>query len=453
VTLLGSAINSSLNIKSVPEDVWFYYARALQLDGNFTQAADAYNKFIKIAGRKTSAEYEVQMYLVQCSNRQGALSTEQVEPAFAEATAGKAEPKQDGSELRPKTTDEMKSVVAGQTDKGTTEVQDSKSVIPEKYDDKLKEAVKKQHEADSISRIALWVRKETEAAPPMKKEEMQQKADDYENKAAAKQAEADSVFLLMEQNTNHAAVKDSVTSQPVPRHMLSVFELRSEPAYNNKNPIPVDVGSQAGLVYSIQIAAFRNPVQPSIFKGLYPLYGKKRAETGVTYYYAGLFRKLSDARQALPKARDAGFADAFVVAMMDDTQISMERAALLEKEWSAKPLFVPELQIRVKENASAADTLPVGTLMFRAEVMRSKKPVKPEIIEKIELLAGARGFDMIKNSDGETVFLIGNFITFESADEYVSLLIRNGYNMARVAAYVGIYEIPIEAAKELINRL
>ena len=55
----------------------------------------------------------------------------------------------------------------------------------------------------------------------------------------------------------------------------------------------------------------------------------------------------------------------------------------------------------------------------------------------MELLAGTRGLDMIKNNQGETVYLIGNFITFESADEYVSLLIRNGYSTARVAAYVG----------------
>ena len=95
----------------------------------------------------------------------------------------------------------------------------------------------------------------------------------------------------------------------------------------------------------------------------------------------------------------------------------------------------------------------MGTLTFRAEAIRSKKPVKPEAIEKMELLAGTRGLDMIKNNQDETVYLIGNFITFESADEYVSLLIRNGYGTARVAAYVGMQEIPVEAAKELLNRI
>jgi hypothetical protein len=139
--------------------------------------------------------------------------------------------------------------------------------------------------------------------------------------------------------------------------------------------------------------------------------------------------------------------------MMDDAQVSMERATMLEKEWAAKPLPVHEAGVTDKENITVTDTLPVGTLAFRAEAMRSKKPVKPEVMEKLELLTGTRGLDVIKNNQGETVFLIGNFITFESADEYVSLLMRNGYSTARVVAYVGLQEIPVEAAKELLNRI
>jgi hypothetical protein len=203
----------------------------------------------------------------------------------------------------------------------------------------------------------------------------------------------------------------------------------------------------------VQIAAFRNAVAPTLFKGLYPVFGARRAGSDATYYYTGLFRRLEDAQQALPGARSAGFPDAFVIAMMDGTQVSMERARLLEKEWSVKPLpGRGTLNIAVSE-PRAESAVPVGTLSFRAEVMRGSKPVKPEVIEKLELLAGNRGLAMIKNNDGETVFLIGNFITFESADEYVSLLIRNGYSTARVAAYVVINEIPVEAARELLNRL
>ncbi|MCU0460362.1 MAG: hypothetical protein MUE37_14905, partial [Bacteroidales bacterium] len=67
VTLLSSAINSSVNIKSVPDEVWFYYGRALQMSGSFSQARDAYEKFAKLAGKKGSAGYDLQRYIDQCN--------------------------------------------------------------------------------------------------------------------------------------------------------------------------------------------------------------------------------------------------------------------------------------------------------------------------------------------------------------------------------------------------
>jgi hypothetical protein len=277
------------------------------------------------------------------------------------------------------------------------------------------------------------------------------------------QTEADKIYLTLEPDEGESkAVAEAATmveaeevsvvqTSGVP--VYSVFEVLKSPAYSASSPIPVGKEAPAGLVYRIQLAAFRNAVQPELFKGLYPIYGKMKPGNDVTYYYAGMFRSLEAARQVLPSVHSAGFADAFVIAMMDDIQVSMERAAMLEKEWSGKPFLMTVSEIPDSKNVSAADTLPVGTLAFRAEVMRSKKPVKPDVIEKIEVLAGTRGMDMIKNSQGETIFLIGNFITFESAEEYVSLLVRNGYSTARVAAYVGVTEIPVEAAKELLNKL
>ena len=86
------------------------------------------------------------------------------------------------------------------------------------------------------------------------------------------------------------------------------------------------------MIYTIQIAAFRNDVAPALFKGLNPVFGKRRQGSGAIYYYTGLFRRLDDARNALPQAKGAGFPDAFVIAMMDGVQVSMERAALFQGE-------------------------------------------------------------------------------------------------------------------------
>ena len=329
----------------------------------------------------------------------------------------------------------------------------SKTEALNEFDRKLAEAVKLQYSVDSLTRMAQGVRREMKSAAPEKQEELQNITEELENEVTAIQARADMAFLAAEQDGKPVPDVSSGAPQQEQGQAYSQFAVLSSPGYSDANPVPFDIKLPPGLIYTIQLAAFKNLVQPSLFKGLFPLYGKKKPDNGVNYYYTGLFRVNEDARQALSKVRAEGFSDAFIIAMMDDVQVSMERATMLEKEWAGKPLPIQEGQVMEKKNITAADALPVGTLTFRAEAVRLKKPVKPEAIEKIELLAGPRGLDMIENNQDETVFLIGNFITFESADEYVSLLIRNGYSTAKVAAYVGLQEIPVEAAMELLNRI
>lgn len=481
VTLLGSAINNSANVKSVPDDVWFYYGRALHMTGSFVQASEAYDRFAREAGRKVAAEYGVQDFIDQCDKGQGAARGEaSIKPEAQQAEslqkdanpsdrkvddvrleterAVPADPKVEVSKKeteRAVPADPKVEVVKQETAGTVTQAPViSSDKVPGEYERVLGKAVRLQSSADSLARIAESASKALEEAPPGQKAMMENRAADARARAAAMQAEADSLFRSLEEEENPAPdMSAEIPVQPQPAHLFSRFELLNSPAYNEKKPVPIDISVPSGLIYTIQTAAFRNPVPPSLFRGLFPVYGRKRPESGTTYYYTGFFRRIDDAREALPAVRGAGFPDAFVIAMMDGTQVSMERAQVLAKEWADKPL--PGSGSAITEQQPRRDETPVhvGTLSFRAEVMRIIKPVKPEVIDKIEMLAGTRGLDMIKNSSGETVFLIGNFITFESADEYVSLLIRNGYSSARVAAYVGIQEIPVEAAKELLNKL
>ncbi len=455
VTLLGSAINNSVNIKSVPADVWFYYGRALQMSGSFTQASDAYRTFVKNAGKKLAIEYEVQEYLDQCVKKQGEVSVERIAEPFAARDSVSEERIEKPASVTTSVSEErtVKPVNARTSVYEERRYQSDVIEVPDEYETKLAEAMKLQNSADSVTRIAQGVRKEMETASREKQEVLLRTAEERESEAAAIQAKADFVFLSIEQPD--LTIPENRTKSPEPQSIPvnAHFMVLTEPAYSKANPVPIDIKLPAGLIYTIQLAAFKKPVQPSLFRGLYPLYGKLKPENGITFYYAGIFRTHEAARQALAKVREEGLTDAFIIALMDDIRISLERAAMLEKKWAGEPLPGVDSNVQVTKEVTAADTLPVGTLAFRAEVMRSKIPLKPEVIEKIELLAGNRGLDMIKNNQGETVCLIGNFITFESADEYVSLLIRNGYSTARVAAYVGMQEISVGAAKELLNKL
>ena len=180
VTLLESAINSSVYVKSVPEDVWFYYGRALQMNGSFALAAEAYGSFARAAGKKVAAEYEVQTYIDQCSRGQGALSpvtavaaaaTTPVAVATSSATAATTEkpatpgtagqsqtppgaPAQPTAEAanRPQTPAAATNPPASEA-AGRPQVPAS-SDLPAEYATVLTEALRLQHEADSVLQTA-----------------------------------------------------------------------------------------------------------------------------------------------------------------------------------------------------------------------------------------------------------------------------------------------------------
>jgi hypothetical protein len=68
-------------------------------------------------------------------------------------------------------------------------------------------------------------------------------------------------------------------------------------------------------------------------------------------------------------------------------------------------------------------------------------------------LSGTRGLDIVTLPDSRITYLIGSFITYESAEEYADLLRRNGYRDSKVVAWLGKKEIPVDTAKQLFEKL
>ena len=158
-----------------------------------------------------------------------------------------------------------------------------------------------------------------------------------------------------------------------------------------------------------------------------------------------MFRKFADASKALTSVKAKGFKDAFIVALSGNKSVSSDRAAIMEKEWGRKPFISVQ-------PVTHADTI-TPTLIFRVEVTRSVKPLKGDAVEGIRKIAGNRGLDIMMLDDGKTGYLIGKFITFETAAEYSDLLKRNGYKDAQVVAWLGKKQIPIDTAKQLVDKL
>ncbi|MDO9340938.1 MAG: hypothetical protein Q7T72_10515 [Bacteroidales bacterium] len=343
----------------------------------------------------------------------------------------------------------------------------AKMNLPSGYEKILDEALDFQFKADSLNALAGEQKNKLEklantekSAIKMKISENELLAYSFQISADQKYGEAQSVKVIKDpvQQADNRAIKEPdkqsdtiikivpVVQKPV--ETFAFFEVLAKPVTDPDEKIAIDAEVPPGLIYRIQIAVFRNPVTLTYFKGITPVYGFKVAGTDKTNYCAGMFRRSSDANKALAAIKGKGFRDAFVVALSGNKPVSADRASILEKEWGKKPFVsiaksVPETPI---------DTVP-PTLSFRVEVIRSLKPLKDDIIEGIKKMAGNRGLDIQPLDDGNIAYLIGKFITFESAAEYTDLMIRNGYRETRVVAWLGKKEIPVETARQLFENL
>ncbi len=106
-----------------------------------------------------------------------------------------------------------------------------------------------------------------------------------------------------------------------------IFQQESDQVafYNEDKPIPVDVELPEGVVFKVQVGAFRNPIPSETFRGFAPIVGENTG-TGLTRYTAGLFKSFDNADQAKVAIRDLGYSDAFVVAYRNGERISLAEA-------------------------------------------------------------------------------------------------------------------------------
>jgi tetratricopeptide (TPR) repeat protein len=466
--LLNQAIEGVAIVKPVPTDALFYLGRAQQMSGDFAGALKSYRDFTAQAGKKLSETYNVSSFIQQCNEKKGQLIKDEVK------ITDNLSKKETGSKA-----EDQKRIQERDTRQEIVYADIRKDILPEAYEKTLNEAIDYQVKADSLKRVIAENKKALERIPETEKALLRSRiaenellADSYQKIADQKYNEAHSstmgkqqpapVLELKVKTTDDSSPPDKVppvsegmdikdASLPASiktEEVFSVFSINPNTVYRPEEKISIDPEMPGGLIYRIQVAVFRNPVALSFFKGISPVYGIKMAATGNTNYFAGMFRKMGDARKALESVKQTGFNDAFIVAVFNGKPVSPDRALLLEKEWGSKPLMVTS-----KQGPPTTEESTPPTLSFRVEVTRSVIPLGNDQVETYKKLAGNRGLEIVATEDNKIVYLIGKFITFESASEYASLLVRNGYRDAKVVAWLGHREIPVETARQLFEKL
>jgi hypothetical protein len=170
--------------------------------------------------------------------------------------------------------------------------------------------------------------------------------------------------------TNNTATTNTTaatTTSPIALEPIEKFERKATPVYTASKPIPVNEKLPEGLIFKVQIGAFKNPIPQDLFKGMTPITGETTPQ-GYTRYTAGLFTKLVTAEKVKQEIREMGYKDAFVVAFYNGKRISMKEVATLlgEQRTAAGNDFVasaatPTDQLAINNQTGAASTNTTAT--------------------------------------------------------------------------------------------
>jgi len=103
------------------------------------------------------------------------------------------------------------------------------------------------------------------------------------------------------------------------------LDIKTTNAYSASKPIPIDEKIPDGLIFKVQIGAFKTPLPNNTFKGLSPIIAQT-TPSGYIRYMAGDFNKYESANAVKNDLRSLGYNDAFVVVYYNGVRITIAEA-------------------------------------------------------------------------------------------------------------------------------
>lgn len=237
--------------------------------------------------------------------------------------------------------------------------------------------------------------------------------------------------------------------------------------YNDEKPIPVDVELPKGVIYKVQVGAFRNAIPQETFKGFAPIVGESTG-TGLTRYTAGLFDDFETANDAKTDIRGLGYGDAFVVAYLDGKRISLAEARnynaggndvveetpvladASESNTSVEPtpdvpLQVENIDVQVIDNSvDQIDVMPVASrasLFYTVQIGAYSSEVSPSDLFNISPINSE------ETANGLIRYSTGVFSTVEAATVARDRIRAIGISDAFVTAYRNGSKISVSEAQ------
>ena len=184
-------------------------------------------------------------------------------------------------------------------------------------------------------------------------------------------------------------------------------------------PLPIGLPCPEGLVFRVQVGAFRKQVPAERFREFTPVDGTVLAN-GLTVYMAGYFRNSQEALKQQAVIRNLGYADAFVVAYQNCNRLSLAQGRELEKN-------IPNNNVQVAQNSLFA--APGQGLYYTVQVGVYNRPLTSAAQLGLSELIEA------KTAKGQYRYASGKFANIKEAKTRQQLAVAKGIKDAFIVAY------------------
>jgi hypothetical protein len=250
----------------------------------------------------------------------------------------------------------------------------------------------------------------------------------------------------------------AVSSASVPFAMTTVSTM------NQRFPDhPINVSLPNGLIFRVQVGAFRKPVPNQLFREFGPVSGEVLTN-GLTCYLAGYFNGSVDAVEARTMIRRLGYADAFIVAYCDGKRMSFNEGKVMEANGTCRKQTTAELQLAInqlmQQNQTTVETTspvvpkaaivdPNSTeanldLYYTVQVAVYNRALNNDNINGIKELL------VTKTEKGQFRYSSGEFTSFAEARQRKNEVVTKGIPDAYVVAYYRGKRISIGEANQLL---
>ena len=256
----------------------------------------------------------------------------------------------------------------------------------------------------------------------------------------------------------------------------SIFVINNnKAAYNSSKRIPTTTKLPEGLVFKVQVGAFRNAIPQDHFKGFAPILAED-AGNGITRYTAGLFKTFNTANEAKGSIRSIGYSDAFVVAFYNGKRININEArAMIDSGTETNDSFenTPIVSTETVENTETPTVTeePVATETNDTPIVTTEE-VKDGVSTDVRNITGAfytiqvgvyskevtagqlnnvSPINSERTSGGLIRYTSGVYKTLEDANTAKERIRGLGITDAFVIAYNGGVKIKVAEATALLN--